>query len=130
MSCEGIKAEISEVSDDERVEIVVSAFNVIKRIPISDIVYIFAENRRVKIKTEEKEYYCSTKLKELDRIFSGLGFLRCHKSFLVNLEYVKDTGRNELHLRSGRSIPIGCSRRENVRSELLSYWKSKNYIFL
>lgn len=48
-------------------------------------------------------------------------FLQCHKSFLVNMKFVKVATRDRIILLTGESIPISQRRRNNVRQHLHAF---------
>jgi two-component system response regulator LytT len=54
-----------------------------------DIVYILYEERASKVMTTKGEYSTKTPLKELERRLSSYDFFRIHKSYLVNIHYIK-----------------------------------------
>lgn len=59
----------------------------------------------------------------LERQLQGKGFFRCHKSYLVNLAYVKSYTRQELVLDHGETIAIAKRRYDGFCRELLEYMK-------
>lgn len=76
----------------------------------SEIVYIEARNRKLIFVTEEEVLYISTyTLKDIDSKL-GKNFLRCHRGFIVNEDYIKgvDRSRNNIELKHGYApLPIG-----------------------
>ncbi len=54
-----------------------------------EIQYIFHEEKVSKIILANEEYVTKMPLKELENRLSGYSFFRIHKSYLVNLEYIK-----------------------------------------
>lgn len=59
----------------------------------------------------------------LERQMQGKGFFRCHKSYLVNLAYVRGYTRQELVLDHGEKIAIAKRRYDGFCRELLEYMK-------
>ena len=75
---------------------------------LKDIRYFEALNREVKAFDNNKgEYVLKKTLKELEKILAQEGFLRCHKSYLLNLDYVKGYGGTFFALDNCEQIPIG-----------------------
>ena len=59
-------------------------------IDIENILFIYTEDRNIYIKTK-KEVFCSSySLQELEDRLSGKGFFRTHRSYLVNLNKIKE----------------------------------------
>lgn len=46
------------------------------------------------------------KLRELEERLSKSGFIRVHKGFLVNYQYIKSIGSNEILLTTGGTVPV------------------------
>lgn len=55
----------------------------------ADILYLSREEKFTKIFTADKEYHVRTTLKDLEARLAGFEFFRIHKSYVVNLSYVK-----------------------------------------
>ena len=48
-------------------------------------------------------------------------FVRCHKSFLVNMDYVVACRSNELVLSTGQTVPVSQSRRKSTQEAVRAY---------
>lgn len=55
-----------------------------------EIVYAFADGKNVVIRTTKGEYTTNHTLQELEDKLAYYGFFRCHKSFLINMNHVKE----------------------------------------
>lgn len=64
---------------------------------------------------------CGEKLGNLETLFGDERFLRCHQSFLVNLEYVADA-REAFILDDGTCIPIPVRRRREITDAYYRYF--------
>lgn len=80
-------------------------------------------NLEMHIQTEKKREVrvVREKLDDLEKRLSGSNYLRVHKSFLVNGDYIQNICRYEVLLSSGRKIPISKSRYKEVRE----WWEKK-----
>lgn len=54
------------------------------------------------------------KISNLSEKLSGLPFVQCHRSFIVNLLYVKSMQGNEFTMENGKSVPIGRTEKANT----------------
>lgn len=61
------------------------------------------------------------KLDTMESMFKDNHFCRIHKSYLVNLKYVKRVGRYQLELRNGRCLGISQSRYKEVKENYINY---------
>ncbi len=59
-----------------------------RRIPISSILYIESNLRKITIHTNRNDYFCYRKLDEIAGTLKNDGFIRCHQSYLVSMEKV------------------------------------------
>ncbi|MEE0859405.1 MAG: LytTR family DNA-binding domain-containing protein [Acutalibacteraceae bacterium] len=78
------------------------------KLPINDILFIESNKRKViyhTINSKFEEYI------KLDSAVEKLGtvFLRCHKSFAVNLNYVTEFSKSKIMLSTGREISVSRS---------------------
>lgn len=53
------------------------------------------------------------------------GFVRCHKSFVVNLADVVEIGKDDILAKSGSRVPMSQKRRYEVKEALLDYLKAR-----
>lgn len=68
------------------------------------------------------EYTYYGKLDEFEEMLKCYGFVRCHKSFLVNLRFICTNPSDVLKLDNGMEIPVARSKRQNVQDEFLDFW--------
>ena len=85
-----------------------------------DIVYIESERRVLNIHTALETIRTYGKLVDLEASLPA-GFVRCHKSFLVNMRYIKAIGQGELRLAQGERVPVSQSRRRATQEAVRAY---------
>ena len=59
--------------------------------------------------------------KEIKELEDDKSFLRVHKSFLINLNYVKKLTKNIMIMENGRNIPVSRSSALDVKKEYLLF---------
>lgn len=99
--------------------------NGISSIPVSTIDYCMSDKRKVLIccaETEQEFYY---KLDEIENMLS-FGFMRCHQSYLVNMDKILQFVENGIILRSGNFVPVSQKRYYQSKKEYLRYITGKN----
>lgn len=84
-----------------------------------DILYFESRKRLVFLITAKGEYQFYQKLDILEKQLSEDGFLRCHRSFLVQERYVKSWKENALWLEDGREIPVSRTYEKEVNRRLM-----------
>ena len=94
--------------------------SVLLRIPVETIHCAEASGRKVILRClgEQVEYYGT-----LEKLSKKLprSFIRCHRSYFVNLEHVIRLESDQITLESGEIVPIGRTRRTQVRMEYLAF---------
>lgn len=90
-------------------------------IPIDEILYIDSDNNKCTLHRKDGRLY--TVYKKLDEIQEELPFsyfLRCHQSFLVNMDYIQRADK-EFELITGDIVSIRQRDIKKIRSIYLSY---------
>lgn len=89
-------------------------------IPHSEIVYLESLGHTVAIHTRGQVL---TVYDRLDRLALRLpeGFLRCHKSFLVNMRCIRRFLEQDVLLDTGASVPVSRSRSAGARAAYVRY---------
>lgn len=99
------------------------------KIPLEDILYLEVQQHNVTVVTrtvrpdhKQREYDFYGSLSELEERLEPLGFLRIHKSYLVNMKHLKKFQCREAMLDNGMTLRVGeKSYAENKQKFLL--WK-------
>lgn len=90
-------------------------------VPYSDILFIESNLRKVNIHTAEM---CSEMYSSLAQIEDLLppSFVRCHKSYLVNMDAINKVSFSDITLSSGETVPIGQRFSKSFKKSLASYF--------
>ena len=88
-----------------------------QQVNIYDIEYIEADEWRCKIYTVCNEFICAKRLRDLNALLEGYGFIRCHKGYIVNTAMVDKIVSARIFLKSGKDIPLGRAYKKSVRRE-------------
>lgn len=94
-------------------------------VPLSDIVYCEVLGRKVYLHKKDgtvSGYY--DKLEGLERRVDGR-FFKCHRSYLVNLDYVRGCQDGQVLLSQGERIPASRLRERELTKALLRYMKER-----
>ncbi len=107
-----------EYIDRAYVDIFLYGDNAQQRILIDDILYLTRENRKTVVKTVKQSITIRQSFDELAEKMPPLFFYQVHKSFVVNLHYVKQYSYSELHLTDGTRIPVAPRK----QAQFHKYW--------
>lgn len=89
-------------------------------IPHRDIVYLESEGHTVSIHTRGEVVTVYGKLDKLAPLLPD-GFLRCHKSFLVNMRCIRRFREQDVLLDNGAAVPVSRSRCVQTKAEYFRY---------
>lgn len=86
-----------------------------------EIRYFMCEGKKVKIVTNEgtKEFYDT--MSNVEKRISENKFYTVHKSYIVNVKYVKEFRPNEVIMVNGEKIPISQLYRKGIREKILEW---------
>ncbi len=93
---------------------------------LSDIVYCEVLGRKIYLHKSDgtvSDYY--DKLEDLERRVDGR-FFKCHRSYLVNLDYVRGCQDGQVLLFRGERIPASRLRERELTQALLRYMKERS----
>lgn len=95
------------------------------RLNISEIMYIESQNTAVTIHmTDGNTYKIYLKLQDIeDRINDSGLFIRCHQSYIVNMNFVKSVD-NSFFMIDGAEIPIRQRERKQIKTEYIAFLNS------
>lgn len=96
--------------------------NVQKVIPIKEISFFEIWKRVVTVHyngNETVSFYST--MEQLEGQLIHKGFVRIHRSYIVNLPYIANFGQNSLGLKTGVEIPIGVTYMKQVRQAFREY---------
>ncbi len=95
-------------------------------VPLAEVVYCEVQGRKIYIHKEDGtviDYY--DRLEDLERCVDGR-FFKCHRSYLVNLGYVRGCQAGQVMLPRGEEIPVSRLRERDLIQALLRYMKERD----
>ena len=91
------------------------------RLNTKDIVMIETAGHKNIIQLKDAKYQIYETLENLEQQLKEYGFLRIHKSFLVNMAYIRSINNYNLTLDDGRQFSVPKGRYKYVKQELAAY---------
>ncbi|WP_338912616.1 LytTR family DNA-binding domain-containing protein [Clostridium perfringens] len=88
-------------------------------IDLSSVLFFEVNNKTITANLENKNIDFSMKIKVLEEELEDKNFLRCHRSYLVNMSQVETILQNKIMLKNGNSIPIGRCYKKNLKKYIL-----------
>lgn len=107
---------------EEEKRVVINTSEGMHVVKVRDVVRCESDDYYTRIHLKEgKPIMVSKVLKEYEELFKPMGFIRVHKSHLVNIAYVKTfvrRGGDHLVLMNGEKVPVSRRRKDIVLAEL------------
>ncbi|MBY2475348.1 LytTR family DNA-binding domain-containing protein [Clostridioides difficile] len=91
------------------------------KIYLNEIKYIEVQKKDMLIHTINKNFDIRYSLSKIEKELNLYKFIRCHKSFIVNLSYVENIKHNIAILESGEEVPISRYRYKEVKEKFLKF---------
>ena len=96
-------------------------------VPLAQIVYCEVQGRKVYVhQSDGKIIDFYDNLENFERQMDSR-FFRCHRSYLVNLDYVRGCDTGLVTLSQGDKIPISRLRGRDLKQALLRYMKERDF---
>lgn len=118
-----INRAINKVSLNKDSSIVVDSLDGVCSLKISEIVYVEVMLHYVIYHTKSGDYRSRGSMKDVEKELYLHSFRRCHKSYLVNLKYVKMIKTLEIEIDGGTILPISRKWKNDFMQEYITYIK-------
>ena len=91
------------------------------RLRVDDIIYIETSRHKNVFYTAGQSYSIYRKMDELEAELAGMGFVRVHQSFLINMRYVVKLSSYIMALTTGKEISVPKSRYPQVKRQYMLF---------
>ena len=88
------------------------------RVEKGKILYLESDKRQIFIYTGDESYCFYGSLDQAQEQL-GEGFLRCHRSYLVNLKHIQRYSREQISLKGGAAVPVSRSYAKECMRRLM-----------
>ena len=111
---EAVQAILSETTKQKVLTVEIN--RALVTIPVENILYIESMKRIQIIHTTTSTHELYDKMENFEQELSGCGFLRVHKSFLVNYQYIFSIESNCILLTDNTKIPLSKHRAAETKA--------------
>lgn len=94
-------------------------------IPYDEIIYFETVDRKLRTITTRKEYLLDNKINELDKLVVDKNFFRIHKSYLINLAYVKEYDQTTVTMQNGDVVFLSRLRVKEFKEKFRTYLREE-----
>ncbi len=85
------------------------------------IVYCEAVGKKTHVHLQDKTLVCTMGISNMKNILPE-EFIFCHRSYIVNLRYVRSIGKAEIALDSGKNLPLSRRLYKEVNDRFIGYY--------
>lgn len=120
-----LKRSLKRLDKKEEKSLFIQTMNWYKSVRISDIYYCEVINRKIYLHTRGGviDYY--GKIRDVEQQTAPY-LIRCHRSFLVNPDYLKEYGNGEVILEDGCRVPVSKKYHSMFVEGMMEYMGQEN----
>lgn len=116
-------SRIAKELEQKKSELILTKGSELCRIRVSDIVYMESEGNYMNIVTTDNTFKFRETMTSMENELASKGFIRCHKGYLVNPDYIEKYQTNSLEIKGAENgvqeIPIGRSYEKEVKRKII-----------
>ena len=86
---------------------------------VDDIYYVEADLSKIRLVTKEGEFLLSISISQVQELLENEGFVKVHRSYLVNSSHVIRIKHRTAFMDNGKEIPISKYRFKEVKERLI-----------
>ena len=94
------------------------------RLKLADVLYFESNDRYILATTAEEAHTFRGRLSDVEKELKDRGFVRVHRSYLVNIRYAFKHFGGYILLRTGEKIEVGKKYRTAVDKAFMGLWQS------
>lgn len=92
-----------------------------RKVLLSELCYAESQNKACILHRQDGELHAWMALDELERVLNDPRFLRCQRSYLINLDYVREVRGTDFILANGTPVPMRRENRAAMKSRFEEY---------
>lgn len=95
-----------------------------KKLYTDNLLYVESKKHKSVFYYQEEQltkYQIYEKLDDIEKVLNGAGFLRIHKSYLVNMRHIRKISNYIAELSTGEELPIPRIRYQAVKQKFVEY---------
>lgn len=93
----------------------------VERVNIKNIIYLESLNRKIQLHTVDCTYSYYGTISSEEKRLQHADFIRIHKSYLVNVDYIQKINKSDLLLKNGQKLLISQRRHKEVFDYFTEY---------
>jgi DNA-binding LytR/AlgR family response regulator len=91
------------------------------KIPFGEIEYLESQGRETIVSTINEQISVHMKFSDMEQLLPEESFVRCHRSYIINMNYVKDLARYRFLTKRGVEIPVSQLQYVDVKKRFMEF---------
>lgn len=108
-------------SKDEISTLVIETTKKIIKLDYNKINYCIMFSPYIEVHTNSEKITLRKKISEMEEILPSKYFVRCHRSYIVNVKYIKSITKNNVLLENGINIPISRGKYNEINDAFINF---------
>ena len=122
---QGVGTALDEIHHRQTAYLQLKGRSEIIRLAIDELIYAETERGHLLLHTPGKVLECYSTMEKLEQELKQEAFFRCHSSFLVALEAVRQIEKQDVVLKDGTRVPVSKNRKKGMKQALTNFWGGK-----
>lgn len=118
---ETVDSAIRHILEKEDRYLILPTVEGLSKIKLQDIYYIECVARKTLIVMKDERFICTYNINTMEEKLDTMGFVRCHRSFIINLKYVSNLKVGSILMENNEEILLSKYRQKEVRSRFTEY---------
>lgn len=123
-TCRRVLERAHELTDGENYYLCKTSDS-LHRIPYEDILYIEMLSHTAVIHSRNAQYSTRKTIAEITAELDDKLFIRCHKSFVINIQHVVSISKKEIVMSDKASLGLGKAFASDINDRFIKYYKFK-----
>jgi len=115
-----IEKVMNQIEEEKRDCFTLTLKNSVIKVKLRDILYFESEKRKVILHGKENDWTIYSKLAQIQEELPDC-FLRCHQSYLVNMNEIRSMKPLVLELYSGKTIPVSRPKYKEAKERFMNF---------
>ena len=104
--------------------IIINADGVNHRVLLDSVIYIEAFGHSTAVNTTKEKYNIQQNIGQTEKMLDG-NFFRCHRSYIINMKYIRQISKTEILLDNGEMIHLSRRVYNSLNQAFINYCKAE-----
>ncbi|MGL6173379.1 MAG: LytR/AlgR family response regulator transcription factor [Cellulosilyticaceae bacterium] len=116
-----IESAIDHILEKEDRYLLLPTLEGISKIKLQDLYYIECVARKTLIVMKDEKFTCTYNINTMEEKLNNMGFVRCHRSFIINLNYISSLRTGSILMENDEEVLLSKYRQKEVRTKFTEY---------